>query len=303
MKTYSGFDALPTGNASEILTPGCLVLEGGAFRGVYTSGVLDVLMENDINLQTVVGVSSGALNGVNYVAGQIGRSARLNLGFRHDSRYVNSLKGMFKKEGLINLDFIFEDYEEYEALDRERFGREEQKYIAVATSLEDGQIRYFEKGKCTELKEAVKASASMPLVSKPVVVEGEECLDGCVSSSIPIKYALEKGYEKIVVVRTYPKDYRRTEQPGEAEAKRYKDYPQFADAMLKRYDVFNEECDLINQLEEEGKLIQICPTVELGVDKLEGDMEKLGKFYYQGYKDTMNMLTQIEKYLGVVSLI
>lgn len=303
MKIYSGFDALPTGTASEGLTPGCLVLEGAAFRGVYTSGVLDVLMENDVNLQTVVGTSSGALNGINYVSGQIGRSARVNLGFRHDSRYVSSFKGLFKKGNMINLDFLLKDYEEYEPFDVERFRKSKQNYVAVATSISDGKARYFEKGQCTELREAIKASASLPTLSKAVEVEGEECLDGCISDPIPVQYALDAGYEKIVVVRAYPRNYRKNEQIDSSQAKHFKDYPEFAQAILDRYKVYNETCDLLDRLEAEGRLIQICPTVEDDVDKLEADMEKLGKLYYQGYKDAMNGIADIEKYLGISSRI
>lgn len=303
MKIYSGFDALPTGTASDVITPGCLVLEGAGFRGVYTSGVLDVLMENDISLQTVVGASSGALNGINYVSGQIGRSARINLGFRHDSRYVSAIKGLFNKGNMINLDFIFKEYEEYELFDIERFRNSKQHYIAVATSLEDGKVRYFEKGQCTELRDAIKASATMPVSSKAIEVDGEECFDGCITEAIPVKYALEAGYEKIVVVRTYPKGFRKNKTPDASMAKPFKDYPEFAQAIVDRYERYNETCDLLDKLEAEGKVIQICPTVADDVDKMESDMEKLGKLYYQGYKDTMSMLPDIEKYLGIQSRI
>ena len=299
MKMYSGFDALPTGQASDKITKGCLVLEGGAFRGVYTSGVLDVFMENDINLEAVIGTSAGALNGINYVSGQIGRSARVNLGFRHDSRYVSGFKGLLGKKGMLNIDFVFEDYEEYEPLDRERFINSPQRYIAVATGMDDGQARYFEKGKCTELINGAKASSSMPLVSKPVSVEGALCLDGCMSDPIPLQFALDEGYEKIVVVRTVPADYRKAGNEDEAYAKAFKDYPEFAAAIRGRNELYNKQCDLLERLEKEGRLIQIYPTVRDDVDKLEADMEKLGKLYYQGYKDAMEALPRLEDYLGL----
>ena len=107
-KIFSGLDRLPKGLASEHLTEGCVVLEGGAFRGLYTSGVLDALMEAGINLSCTVGVSAGALNGMNYVSGQIGRSGRLNLTYRHDSRYVG-LKAIHKNRGVIGFDFILKN--------------------------------------------------------------------------------------------------------------------------------------------------------------------------------------------------
>lgn len=127
-KVFSGLDRLPKGLASEQLTEGCVVLEGGAFRGLYTSGVLDALMEAGINLSCTVGVSAGALNGMNYVSGQIGRSGRLNLTYRHDSRYVG-LKAIRKNRGVIGFDFILKNVNKEDPLNEERFFRPDRRFI------------------------------------------------------------------------------------------------------------------------------------------------------------------------------
>ena len=131
-KVFSGLSRLPKGLASDQLTEGCIVLEGGAFRGLYTSGVLDALMEAGINLSCTVGVSAGALNGMNYVSGQIGRSGRLNLTYRHDSRYVG-LKAIRKNRGVIGFDFILKNVNKEDPLNEERFFRPDSRFVVVAT--------------------------------------------------------------------------------------------------------------------------------------------------------------------------
>ena len=160
-KVFSGLDRLPKGLASEQLTEGCVVLEGGAFRGLYTSGVLDALMEAGINLSCTVGVSAGALNGMNYVSGQIGRSGRLNLTYRHDSRYVG-LKAIRKNRGVIGFDFILKNVNKEDPLNEERFFRPDRRFIVVATDCITGRPRYFEKSEGETIFQAVRASASMP---------------------------------------------------------------------------------------------------------------------------------------------
>ena len=174
---YSRLSESPGGLASETLIPGCLVLEGGAFRGLYTQGFLDAMMQNDLNLSCVIGVSAGALSGMNYVAGQIGRSARTNLTYRRDSRYVGT-KAVLKSHSLLDIGFLVEDRGVLEPLNWERFNREEQRFIAVATNCETGEAAYFEKGKCSDIMQAVRASATMPYISPMVMIDGVPYLDG-----------------------------------------------------------------------------------------------------------------------------
>ena len=162
---------IPHGRASEALVPGCLVLEGGAFRGLYTQGYLDAMMENGLNLSCVIGVSAGALAGVNYVSGQIGRSARTNLAYRHDSRYIGA-RSLLHSHSLLDVGFLTEERGVLEPLDRARFDRPEQRYVAVATDCETGEATYFEKGKCGDILLAARASATMPFLSPVVMIDG-----------------------------------------------------------------------------------------------------------------------------------
>nr|MCR4893015.1 patatin family protein [Lachnospiraceae bacterium] len=154
---YSRLAEIPEGNASDIITEGCLVLEGGAFRSLYTQGFLDAMMVHDLNIRCVIGVSAGALSGMNYVAGQIGRSARLNLSFRHDSRYVGP-KALVHSHSIVDVGFLTEERGIYEPLNRKRFDDPSRRFIAVTTNCLNGKATCFEKGKCSDIMQAVRAS-------------------------------------------------------------------------------------------------------------------------------------------------
>lgn len=296
---FSGLDSLPKGRASEVLTEGCAVLEGGAFRGVYGEGVLDAMMEADINFSCTVGVSAGALNGMNYVTGQIGRSARLNLRFRHDPRYVGS-QVRKANDGIIGFDFMFGDAGKDEPYDMEYFLRSERKFYAVCASVETGEALYLGKENCTDMYQAVRASASMPYVSKPVMVDGIPCLDGGCSVKIPYQYALEQGYRKIVLVLTRPKSYRRKENTllDKISKPFYRRHKEFARVLRESSARSNRELDEIDALEAERRIFVIRPSRDMGIGRLEKDMEKLGAWYYLGYGDAKNCMSALKDYLA-----
>lgn len=299
---YPGLASIPSGRAKNWLVPGCLVLEGGAFRGTYTAGVLDALMQADINLQTTIGVSAGALVGLNYVSGQIGRSGRMNLLFRHDDRYVG-LSAMKNNKGVIGFDFMFRnDLEGIEAFDMERLLRPERRFLAVASSLKTGKEVYFEAGKCEDILLACQASASMPYVSKAIQIGEDLYLDGGCCCKIPFQWALDQKFEKIVVVRTRDRDYRKEVSPLKSRAAAntvYRHYPKFAEAVEHSDESYNTQCDTLQQLEEEGKVFVIAPSRPVDISRLEGDMEKLGSLYDLGYLDARNQLDALMEYLGL----
>ena len=159
-KVYSRLAEIPAGSAPDEVVEGCLVLEGGAFRGLYTQGFLDAMMQNGLNMRCTVGVSAGALSGLNYVAGQIGRSARINLGYRHDGRYVGT-RAFLHSRSVLDIGFLTEDRGVLEPLDEERFYRDDQRFVAVATNCLTGEPAYFEKGVCDDILLAVRASATV----------------------------------------------------------------------------------------------------------------------------------------------
>ena len=296
-KIYSGIADIPKGTATERLISGCLVLEGGAFRGLYTQGVLDSLMLNGIMLSCVVGVSAGALSGANYVSGQIGRSARINLTYRHDSRYVGA-RAMIHSHSFLDIGFLTEDRGILESLDEDRFFRPEQRFIAAATNLLTGETTYFEKGCCADIMLAIKASATMPYISPPVEIEGVPYLDGGCSCKIPYEWALEQGYEKILIVRTRDSAFRSQERRSSTALRAYRRHPEFAEKLAGGRMEYNRQCDEIARLGAEGRLLQIAPSRPVTVGRVEKDMEKLGELYWLGYRDCEESMEKIRRYLG-----
>ena len=297
MDTYSLIDEIPRGTAPDALTDGCLVLEGGAFRGLYTQGFLDAMMLNGLNLSCVVGVSAGALAGMNYVAGQIGRSARINLGFRHDSRYVGT-KAMVNSHSLLDIGFLVEERGILEPFDFARFDRPEQRFVAVATNCLDRSLSYFEQGHCSEILSAVRASASMPFISPMVMVEGVPHLDGGCACKIPYRWALDQGFKKIVVIKTQHPDFRKPAEVNNAARYAYYKYPEFAERLANSNLDYNRQCDEIEELHAEGKILRIAPSVPVTVSRLENDLEKLGDLYWIGCADCLDALDSIRTYLA-----
>lgn len=299
-RVFSGLADLPNGRAAGSITDGCIVLEGGAFRGVYSSGVLDALMEAGINLECTVGVSAGAMNGMSYVSGQIGRSAHINLKYRHDKRYIG-IDSIKTNRGIVGFDFLFHGMDCDEALDTTRFFEPCRRFVAVATDCRSGRPAYFEKGKCSDIFQAVRASASMPYCSEMVLLDGVPYLDGGCSDSIPYRWALEQGYERIIVVRTRTMEYRKAPKAAELrllENAIYHDYPQFRLALESRNENYNRQCEELEKLTQIGRVFLISPSEDLKVTRLESNMEKLGRLYYLGYNDTWMQMGKLSTYLG-----
>ena len=296
IKTYKELSKILYGHADTSITPGCLVVEGGAFRGLYNQGVLDALMENSLNFACTIGTSAGALAGFNYVAGQIGRSARANLTFRHYTDYVGR-GALLHAHSPIRLDFLFNDYNAIEPFDEKTFFSPQRRFVAVATDCRTGKTAYFEKGKCRDIFSAIKASASMPYISPMIDVDGIPCLDGGCSCKIPYRWALHEGYEKIVVIRTREPAYRKKISRKKGKVQGYGRYPDFAHRLAGSNRAYNHQCDEIQQLEEQGRIFVIAPSQKVTVGRLEGDMNKLGDLYWLGYNDTLSRLDDLRSYL------
>jgi len=273
-KIFSKIDKIPRGRASNKISKLCLVLEGGAFRGLYSEGVLDALMLAGINAECTIGVSAGAMNGMNYVSGQIGRAARINLTYRHDSRYIG-LKAIKTNKGVVGFDFVMNQIDE-EAFDEEAFFDRRKRFVAVATNCLTG----------------------MPFISKMVEIEGIPYLDGGCSNKIPYRWALDQGYEKIIVVRTRPSSFRRKVKSNHLVTNRvYKSYPEFVEVLARSDQDYNRQCDELTILNSQKRLYVISPSVFMDVNRLEGDLEKLGQLYKLGFDDTVRQIKDIMAYL------
>ncbi len=296
-KIFSGLDALPNGDAPDRVTPGCLVLEGGAFRALYGEGVLDAMMEAGINLECTIGVSAGAMNGMNYVSGQIGRAARINLHYRHFSRYVSYL-GILTRGGVINFDFVLKNVPN-DPFNAQRFYRPDRRFYAVATNCLTGETAYFEKSTCSDIFRAVQASASMPYVSRMVKLDGIPYLDGGCSTKIACQWALDQQFDKIVIVRTRHNSFRYPcDKVSSMPYRFYRKYPDFAKVLAGSEERYNHLCDSIEQLGRDGRAFVISPSHPMEIGRLEKDMEKLGDWYYLGYQDGQDNLEALRAYLG-----
>ena len=295
---YSRMDEIPNGTASDSVVAGCIVLEGGALRSLYTQGFLDALMLNDLNLECTIGVSAGALSGISYVSGQIGRSARVNLGYRHDSRYVGA-KALLHSRSPLDVGFLTEERGILEPTDWERFYQPNRRFVAVASNCLTGKATYFEKGLCGDIMLASRASASMPFISPMVMIAGVPYLDGGCSCKIAYQWALDQGFEKIIVLRTRELGYRKEAKEVPGAYKVYRAYPEFARSLAASSFAYNDQCDELERLDAEGKLMQIAPSEPVRISNLEGDLEKLGSLYWLGYQDCLDRLDQIRAYLAV----
>ena len=294
-KEYSKVNEIPRGNASNNITNGCLVIEGGAFRSLHTQGVLDCLMLNDINFDTVIGVSAGALSGACYITGQIGRCARINLSKRHNSEYIG-LKAYQKTKSLINLDYPIFDIKE-EPYDFNTLYNTKRTFIAVATNCLTGKPTYFYNNDKEHIIDGIKASSTMPFISKMINIEDTPYLDGGCSQNIPYQYALQNNYQKIVIIKTRDDNFRVKEKKNLIAKKIYHNYPNLANQLMISNFRYNQELDEIEKLKEDGKVFVIAPKTEILVKRIEGDMEKLGELYWQGYNECLSILPSLMEYL------
>ncbi len=297
MREYKHLDTIPTGHASDVLTNGCLVLEGGAFRGLYTMGVLDYFMLHDLNMQTTIGTSAGALCGFNYVAGQIGRAAIVNLKHRHDSNYVGA-RAFLEDGGIMGFTYLFNELSNEIPFDEEAFNNPARRFIATTTNVETGKTEYFEKGKTDDIFKAIQASATVPYISRPVIINDTPYLDGGIATKIPLDWVLEENFDKIVIVRTRDKSYRKeVRSPLEIARRAYKDYPEFKLALVDEAPRYNVLLDRIDLLEQQGRLFVLAPSVPVEISRFEGNLDNLGDLYQLGMKDAEENFEKILAYL------
>lgn len=275
-----------------------LVLEGGGFRGMYTCGVIDVFMENGICFDEVVGVSAGAAFGCNIKSKQIGRALRYNKRFCQDSRY-SSLKSFIKTGDLYNKEFAYGIVPTIlDPFDTKTFRENPLKFTVVCTDIHTGNPVYHEiqNGDATDI-EWIRASASIPIVSKPVKLDGYELLDGGVSDSIPVNWMLERS-DKTVIVLTRDKSYHKEPMKYiHLLKKAFKEYPNLQKALENRYIVYNKTLDEIEQLEREGKVFVIRPSKPIACAMIEKDPNHLQEIYDIGRRDALHYLEDLKKYL------
>lgn len=278
-----------------------LVLEGGASRTVYSCGILDVLLENDIMADKIFGVSAGAAFGVSYASRQIGRNYRLAVEFMNKPEYMGA-KHLInpKNKSYYNLDYAYDEIpNKHLPFDYEAFKAYEGEFYSVVTNVRTGQAEYLPADRDDRTWQQLRASCAMPLLFPEIELGGEKYLDGGVADSIPYQKALEMGCDKVIVVLTRPRSYRKTtDMVTKLCVKRYGANKEFAHALETRAQRYNECVEHIHELRRQGKLFVFTPKTTYGVNRIEGDPKKLDMLYQYGKRHALWAMDKLKDYIG-----
>lgn len=278
----------------------CLVLEGGAKRGIYTAGVLDILLENNIITDGVIGVSAGAIHGCGYVSRQIGRGIRYNLKYNNDYRFM-SFKSWLKTGNMVDTEFAYHELpEKLDVFDNQTFKKSATKFYVTCTNLKTGKAEYI---LCPDMSgkymDYLRASASMPFLSKIVEIDGNLYLDGGIADSIPLNAAFNLGYDKNIVVQTRPEGYRKKAAKFVWLAKLvYRKFPKFIAAFTNRPAMYNQELEYIKNLSEQGNIFVIKPSRFINIKHAETNPEIIKAMYNLGRDDAKKQLAALKIFLA-----
>ncbi|MDY5908088.1 MAG: patatin family protein [Bullifex sp.] len=278
-----------------------LVLEGGAMRGMFTCGILDVFLEKGIDFDSTIGVSAGAVFGCNYKSRQVGRALRYNKRFCRDPRYCSG-RSLLKTGDLYGAEFCYDELpNELDPFDYDTFERNPMEFWCVTTDVETGKARYdlMKDGRGDDMK-LMRASASMPLVSRPVSVRGRELLDGGIADPIPFDFMLSGNVDRCLVILTQPYDYIKKKNSmlplfglfykGKRKGIR--------DAMGIRHEVYNSQTERLKTLEKEGRVFVLRPASPLEIGKTEKDPSRLQAVYDEGRSLALEKLDEIKAYIS-----
>ena len=262
-----------------------LILEGGGLRGVFTCGVLDCFMDKGIRFPFTVGVSAGACNGLSYMSGQRGRAKSSNIDLMDKHHYVG-FKYLLTQGCIMDYKLLFEDFpEKIIPYDYEAYFANTDRFVMVTTNCLTGKAEYFEeKTDSKRVMDIVRASSSLPYVTKITYVDGVPMLDGGIADPIPVEYAQSQGYERMVVVLTRNKGYRKNEKQLPVPKFIYRKYPELRKTLASRNAEYNRTMEMIERLEDEGRMTVIRPVHPIEVDRMEKDTDKLRALYQEGYE-------------------
>lgn len=271
----------------EVKMKTALVLEGGAMRGMYTAGVLDSFMEQGVEFDAVIGVSAGALFGVNFLTKQIGRVIRYNKKYNSDKNYMG-IRPFIKTGNIIDTEYAYSRVPlKLDPIDDETFKKSKVPFYAVITNMRTGQPEYVRIKSVVEQMDVLRASGSMPFASRPVAIKGELYLDGAIADSIPFQKMLDMGYDRLVVVLTKDKGY--VKKPmNRLLTLIYKKYPNFYKALNNRHIMYNKQMEDLRALEKAGIAKVYQPVNSPKISRLESDPEKLEALYQIGRMDGLS---------------
>ena len=261
-----------------------LVLEGGGMRGVFTSGVLDAFMKHGVYFRYVVAVSAGACNGMSYISRQPRRARLSNIDFLTQYGYIG-WRHLLRQGCIFDQELLYDKFpNEYLPFDFDTFFQWSATFEMVTTNCLTGQAEYLTESKDRQRSlDIVRASSSLPYVSKIVKVDGIPMLDGGIVDSIPVMRAMETGHPQNVVVLTRNKGYRSKERDRKIPPFVYKKYPRLRVALSRRVAAYNEQLELVERLEELGKVVCIRPQRPMEVGRMEKDIGRLERLYQEGF--------------------
>ena len=278
-----------------------LVLEGGGMRGLFTAGVMDVLMEHGIRFDGIVGVSAGATFGCNYKSRQPGRVLRYNIRFKDEPRYMG-LRSLLRTGDLVGAEFSYHTMpNELDVLDRDTFRSDPTEFHVVCTDAETGQPVYHRIDDMDDVEaDWIRASASMPIVSRPVSLDGRLLLDGGISDSIPLRYFEGLGFLRNVVVLTQPKGfYKQRTKLMPLFHLFMRRYPAIIRAMSRRHLMYNDELSYLEEQEQKGHIVIVYPQDALPIGRTEQDETKMRRVYAMGRLKAEEMLPTVQTFLNL----
>lgn len=261
-----------------------LVLEGGGMRGIFTIGVLDNFMDRGIRFPYVVGVSAGACNALSYLSGQRGRAKFSNIDMLDKYHFIG-FRHLVTKGNIMDFDLLFHKLpEEIYPYDYQALARSSERFEAVTTSCITGKACYFEeKNDPKRVIDIVKASSTLPFVCPISYVDGEPMLDGGVADSIPVERAVSQGFDNILVVLTRNRGYRKPDKPTRVPFFMYRKYPSAKEAIRSRNAMYNRQMELVERMEDEGRVVVLRPQKPIEVGRMERDTNKMLALYQEGY--------------------
>ena len=275
----------------------CLVLEGGALRGIYTAGVLDELIKDDIKIDAIIGVSMGSLVAVNYLSNQPGRAIRYNKKYCKDKRYMG-IYPLLKEGNIVSKQFSYYDIpNELDKFDYNTYKKSKIKLYCTVTNVLTGKAEYIEIKDADKDIEYLRAGSSMPGVSKIVEIGNQKYLDGGIADSIPIRKAIELGYDKIIVVETRPLEYRKKNKAINTLNFLYRKYPKFLETLQNRNFKYNEAKEEVISLEKLGRIFVIRPSRVVPIKRIEKNPKIIQEQYDLGRRDYIIRKDELFKYL------
>lgn len=277
-----------------------MVLEGGSMRGIFTAGVLDTLLENNIEIDGIIGVSAGALFGVNYFSNQKGRAIRYNKKYLGDKRYI-STRSLLLTGNMVNKDFTFYKLtKELDPLDNEAFIQSNKDFYVTTTNIETGKPEYLKITNVYEQLEEFRASSAMPFASEIIEINGKKYLDGGISDSIPLEKCLSLGYAKIIVVLTQPLGFQKPpldKKQLKMVNLKYRKYPNLIESMKNRYIKYNNTLEKIIDMENKKEIFVIRPSKKINIPITSSNLDIIDEVYNMGISDCSKVIDSLKEYL------